>query len=214
MENGELRMENGEWRIKNEELMKGFLMILSLLMTFAVQAQVKMSDVVRQMPDTLYPYLNENMRLDMLDFIDSGMTAEVTNNLGGKTVLNTLTPHFSSFQLNEASTMQMRLLDVSEPTDSISQIICMIRTWGKDFKESQVSFYTTDWKALPARQYFSAPAYPCTMTMDEHTPTLTITPVSTLDYPANEEQQTAISDEQQAAVDKLTTLKWNGEIFK
>lgn len=64
--------------------MKLFFIVLSLFLTCAVEAQVKMRDVIKQMPDTLVPYLKQNARLDFIDFMDSDMKAEVNNDLGGK----------------------------------------------------------------------------------------------------------------------------------
>ena len=88
--------------------MKVFFIILSLLLTCAAEAQVKMRDVIKQMPDTLVPYLNLNARLDFIDFKDSGMKAEVSNELGGKSQLTELTDDYASFTLNAASQVQLR----------------------------------------------------------------------------------------------------------
>ena len=97
--------------------MKVFFIILSLILTCAVQAQVKMRDVIKQMPDSLLPYLNQNARLDFIDFIDSGMKAEVSNDLGGKSQLTELTDDYASLTMNSASQIQLRLLDVNETID-------------------------------------------------------------------------------------------------
>ena len=85
-----------------------------------------MRDVIKQMPDTLVPYLKQNALLDFIDFKDSGMKAEVSNDFGGKSQLVELTDDFALLTLNSASQIQMRLLDVKEPVDSANQIICMV----------------------------------------------------------------------------------------
>ena len=69
--------------------MKTLFFILSLLLTCAAEAQVKMRDVIKQMPDTLVPYLKQNALLDFIDFKDSGMKAEVRNTLGGMSEMTT-----------------------------------------------------------------------------------------------------------------------------
>ena len=60
-------------------------------MALGSSAQTPMSQVLKQMPDSLVPYLSENNKLDMIDFLDSKMKAEVHNLLDGKTELITLT---------------------------------------------------------------------------------------------------------------------------
>ena len=54
-------------------------------------AQQTISEVFREMPDSLLPTLSKNNRLDMLDFMASGMKAEVTNRLGGRSEMTALT---------------------------------------------------------------------------------------------------------------------------
>ena len=62
-----------------------WLPVLFLILTISGRAEdVRMKDVFRLMPDSLFPTLSANNRLDMIDFMDSQMKAEVTNLLGGK----------------------------------------------------------------------------------------------------------------------------------
>ena len=152
--------------------------------------QVSMREVFKQMPDSIFVYLTENNRLDFIDFIDSHMNAEVTNALGGKSRMLQLTDRFLSVRLNEASAVSMKLLPVSEPVDSASHIICMVRTFGKDIQESIVSFYSLKWKPLNAADYIQWPTnqmYVATLT--DEADILTLESVGKLDAPANEEQK-------------------------
>ena len=168
-----------------------------------------MSDVISRMPDTVVPYLNENMKLDLIDFIHSGMKAEVTNNLGGKSVLQKLSDHYSLWQLNEAATMEMLLLDAVEPIDSTSnasKIICVVKTWGTDIQESSISFYSMEWQSLHAQQYIQLPDEACKMSLSEEKSTLTLSPECQLDYPTNEEQKVVTKP--------LIVYNWNGKMFK
>ena len=125
--------------------MRKLFLLLVLVTTCNLSAQMKMRDVFKQMPDSLVPYLDANNRLDFIDFIDSGMLSEVTNSLGGKSVMQKLTDDALQIQLTESSSLSMRLLDVSEQVDSVNQIVCFIRTYGSDLRESQISFYSVKW---------------------------------------------------------------------
>ena len=64
----------------------------------------------KQMPDSVIPYLSTNNRLDFLDFMDSQMKAEVTNNFGGKSQMTLLTDTLITIRLNEACTVDLLLL--------------------------------------------------------------------------------------------------------
>ena len=186
--------------------MKTLFVILSLLLTCAAEAQVKMRDVIKQMPDTLVPYLKQNALLDFIDFKDSGMKAEVSNDFGGKSQLVELTDDFALLTLNSASQIQMRLLDVKEPIDSANQIICMVRTWGSDVSESTIRFYSVQWRPLPLGQRISLPSYMHRIVLSSQNPELTIEREFGMDAPAN--------DEQKKMEKVLTSFKWNGELFK
>lgn len=183
--------------------MRQLFIILSLLSTSITSSaqDVLMREVFKLMPDTIVPYLTGNNRLDLLDFMDSKMTAEVTNSLAGKTVLNSLSDRHLSLSLNEVSTMEMILLPISEPVDGANQLICMIRTYGVDIRESAMAFFSMKWRPLPSSNYIDLPREMYVAAVDPTTAALTLTLLHQLNIPADEEQQKP---------DKtLTTFKWS-----
>lgn len=111
-------------------------------------AQTTIKEVFKSMPDSLMPYLSQNNRLDLIDFLESNMESKVTNSLNGTSIMDTMNDYFLSLTLNEASKVQMRLLPVNVPVDSMQQIICLVRTLGTKGKESVVSFYSCSWRPL------------------------------------------------------------------
>ena len=187
--------------------MRKILLAATCFMALGSSAQTLMSQVLKQMPDTIVPYLSENNRLDLIDFLDSKMKAEVHNLLDGKTELLTLTERSAVLQLNEASRLDLRLLDVTEPVDSALQVICLVSTLGTDVRESRVVFYSVHWRQLPSAQYLTLPAemFTASFTNDEKQPVLTLRMTHQLDYPA--------TDEQKPIGESVTNLKWNGKIF-
>ena len=187
--------------------MRRILLAALYFVALGSSAQTPMSQVLKQMPDTLVPYLSENNKLDMIDFLDSKMKAEVHNLLDGKTELITLTERSAVLQLNEASRLDFRLLDVSEPVDSASQILCLISTYGTDVRESRVGFYSVHWRKLPTVQYLTLPSemFVASFTDNEKQPVLTLRMAHPLDYPA--------TDEQKPVAEKLINLKWSGKTF-
>ena len=142
--------------------MRRILLAATFFWALGSSAQTPMSQVLKQMPDSVVPYLSENNKLDLIDFLDSNMKAEVHNQLEGKTAV-----------------------------DSASQIVCLISTYGTDVRDSQLTFYSTRWRKLDATPYITLPAemFTASFSDDEKQPVLTLTMAHLLDRPANEEQK-------------------------
>ena len=186
-------------------MMRNFIFFIFYFLFSPVGAQT-MRDVIKQMPDSLVPYLKQNARLDFIDFMDSGMKAEVSNELGGKSQLTELTDDFASLTLNAASQIQLRLLDCNETIDDARQIICMVRTYGDDIRESTIDFYSVKWQPLPLEERIALPSYMHHIVLSSKAPELTVQRETSMDVPANEEQK---------EIDKtLNCFKWDGKEFK
>lgn len=109
----------------------------------------------KNMPDSICPLLSAVNRADFIDFLESKMKAEVTNNLGGKSEMTVLSPDYIRVKMTPQSSWQMKLLSVSDST----KVICTVSTVCAPACDSHVRFYTTEWKELPASTYLpSLPA--------------------------------------------------------
>lgn len=173
----------------------------------AATAQGTMREAFKQAPQALLPCLTENDRLDLMDFQDSGMKAEVKNQLGGKSELLSLTDRFLSLRLSQALSVKMLLLDLPQPVDSVSQVICLVRTYGVDCLESTVQFYSLKWRQLPTADYMDAPLQGTFVAdLDELESVLTLQPGCDIASKAVEEQQ----DEEKW----LLKYKWNQKFVK
>ncbi len=131
---------------------KTFIMALLLAMApLSVLAQQKtMGDIFREMPDSLMPYLTKNNRLDMLDFIEAHMKAEVTNRLDGKTEMTFLSGDSLSIAMNSVLQVDMSLQTVAEPVDSSTQVVRVWRTYriNESQAERVLDVYTSAWRLL------------------------------------------------------------------
>ena len=211
-----------------------FLFFYSFILLFfsgTVAAQTtSIKEVFKTMPDSLIPYLSQNNKLDFIDFMESNMEAKVTNSLNGTSRMETMNDQFLSLTLNEASKMQMRLLPVSEPVDSMQQIICVVRTLGTKGQESTISFYSCSWRPLDLSikglvsvddvlvrpESMSAEHFQELKTillpymywaeLSDVDDTLTMG-ISYSDVPADDLEEIK-------AIRRLMTLKWDGKIFK
>ena len=111
---------------------------------------MKIADVFRQMPDSLMPYLTENNRLDFIDFLDSNMKAEVRNKLGGTSEMTSLSDDSLSIRMSESSRIDMFLMTLDEPIDTIKQVVVVIETFMVDsvYGQSTVKYYAPNWNRL------------------------------------------------------------------
>ena len=181
--------------------MKKLLIALSLMLANSVFAQTTMSEALKSMPDSLMPYLTHNNRLDCIDFCEANMKAEVRNTFDGKSELVRLTSNYALFHLNDASTIELCLLDAGN-----SQVVCMIQTYGTDLRESVISFFSTSWQQLPTKQFISEAYDGSAAQYDPEQMVLTLESNNYLNRPAMEEQK----EEKKAQ----TKLKWSQSKFK
>lgn len=129
-----------------------------------------MKQVFIDMPDSLFPYLTRNNRLDCIDFIESKMKAEIKNKFDENSELVSLTDDYLKFRLNENCTYEMKLLTVAGDT---LQRICLIRSYSAPEVESDISFYSQDWKRLDNGRLIIMPTFnsfwhrPDTMSVDK-----------------------------------------------
>ena len=109
-----------------------------------------LKDVFKQMPDSLMPYLSANNRLDFIDFMDSNMKAEVTNQTGGTSEMTALTDDSLSIRMSDALRVDMLLLNLDEPVDTIRQVIVFVETFLSDsiYGESVCKTFSIDWQPV------------------------------------------------------------------
>ena len=107
-------------------------------------------DVFRQIPDSLMPSLSQNNRLDFIDFMDSNMKASVRNLLGGTSEMTALTDDSLSVRMSDALRIDMLLLTLDEPVDTIRQVVVFAESFLTDsvYQETELKFYTPDWQLI------------------------------------------------------------------
>jgi hypothetical protein len=108
-------------------------------------------DVFISMPDSLLPTLNRNNRLDLVDYIESGLKAEVKNRFEGQTELLYLTSDSLLLQVSKGLTVEMLLLPLEETViDNCKKVVCMVERFGtsSDSQECRVSLYSLKWRQV------------------------------------------------------------------
>ena len=111
------------------------------LFTFHSSAQqVKMRDVFAQAPDSIFPLLTKNNKLDCIDFIENNMRARVKNKFDTYSELTALTNDYMRMQVSERSSVEMKIFNDS--------LLCLIRTYYGPAADSEVYFYNVSWQPV------------------------------------------------------------------
>ena len=209
-----------------------FILTVVLSITFlSSYGSVKMTDVFVNMPDSLIPYLTKNNRLDCIDFKASKMSAIVKNVFDENSELITITDDYLDMQLSESVHLEMKLLPYISKDGDSTQIICQIFTYYGPEAESNITFYTTEWKELNASDYLSIPSFddfwikPDTMTTARYNtirsfidPVMMKAFLSEKDYSMTFSLgKPLLSKEDKKELEGICIpkeMKWNGKIFK
>ena len=132
-------------------------LLISIMFLFGgaltmVSAQ-DMRTVFLNAPDGIFPLLSGNDRADLVDYIEAGMTAKVTNRLDGTTVLHELENDYLKLATTASSDVQLKLLPFQNDT-----VICMIKTVKAEAADSRIRFYDKEWNLLDGDRMFRSPS--------------------------------------------------------
>ena len=124
--------------------------LLILITSVSSAQEPTLRDVFRQIPDSLMPLLSVNNRLDFIDFMDSNMKASVRNRFDGISEMTALTDDSLSIRMSNALRVDMLLLRLDAPVDTIQDVVVFAETFLTDsiYGETVVKFYTPDWQQI------------------------------------------------------------------
>lgn len=121
--------------------MKSIIIIIAFVFSVTLSAQqVKMRDVFAQAPDSIFPLLTKNNKLDCIDFIENNMKARVKNKFDTYSELTALTDNYLSIKISEKSSAEMKIVNDS--------LLCLVRTYYGPGADSQVFFYNMKWQPV------------------------------------------------------------------
>ena len=119
-----------------------FLFILSFLNFFMPSnAQTHIRDIYAAAPDSIFPLLTKNNRLDQIDFRENNMQAVVKNKFENHVELLVLTEKYLQLQLSERCVVEMKLLSDS--------VFCMVQTYLAPAPDSRIRLFDSEWHELP-----------------------------------------------------------------
>ncbi|MBQ9170450.1 MAG: DUF3256 family protein [Bacteroidaceae bacterium] len=99
-------------------------------------------DIYAAAPDSIFPLLTKNNRLDQIDFRENNMKADVKNKFDAHAELLVLTDRYLRLQLSKHCLVEMRLLSDST--------ICMVQTYNAPAPDSRIRFFNAAWQEQPS----------------------------------------------------------------
>ena len=137
-----------------------FILHFSLFSLHFALAQERMRDIYAAAPDSIFPLLTKNNRLDQIDFRENNMPGVVKNRFDGHSELLVLTDRYLKLQLSEHCTVEMRLLSDSTLASASSLrsdscgadtclLFCMVETFSAPAPDSRIRFFDAQWHELP-----------------------------------------------------------------
>lgn len=207
--------------------------LFAAIITASIQSafcQTPIAEAWMSMPDSIIPILNANARAELLETAKFGSAAIGTKNLlGGECRLVAMTDSLIDVRLTKKTGVQLLLLEKSDST----RLICMNKYFGDQVTDSDILFYTEDWKndasikppAISADEYFNSEPATNDSLETEDADNISLHPVVTAaelsDKNNGEILLTANTplainlDKKVKKTHKLQkSFKWNGDIFK
>ena len=125
--------------------------MMSVVLVSAKSADIK--NLFVEMPDSIMPLLVKNNRLDMLDYMDIGMSAKVKNKLGGESEMTLLKDDMISISMTDVTEYDIKLFYGKDSLVTIA----VIETVKGGYSDSNISFYNTKWEKLNTTNLIKMP---------------------------------------------------------
>jgi len=128
--------------------------IVALAAVTASSAEITSTQAFSTAPRKVMPLLDENARLDMIDYYNSNMSNSTENSYGGQSRILSLSAESLTAQLTDATRCQIAVLP-----DGKEGLIAIITTVATPAPDSNISIYTPDWMRNVTSSIFAKPVF-------------------------------------------------------
>lgn len=135
--------------------MKKYLLSLTVALgSLTALAQTTAADLFTSAPQSVFPLLDRNTRLDMVDYYKNGLTTQSQNQLDGRSAITEMTPESVTVKMSDSSASQL-----VELKGNNGPIIALINTVATPGLDSNIKFFDAGWNPLPAENFFTQPGW-------------------------------------------------------
>lgn len=148
-----------------------FLFVFVFVDNIRANEQPSMRDLFISAPDSIFPLLTKNNKLDCIDFIENNVEAAVKDKLEGKVMLTALTPDYLCIATSAHSVVMIKSLNPSNLSNLSQGAIVVCRTYLGPSMDSDVRVYDMEWRYIktmprPAVSDFLKPGAPEDLRME------------------------------------------------
>ncbi len=101
----------------------------------------------------MFPLLDRNARLDMIDYFENGMTNTTANAMQGQSAVTAISPLSLSVKMTDSSSYELDLL----PTAKGDTLVMLISTVATPAPDSKISIRSSDWRTDMTASAFTRP---------------------------------------------------------
>lgn len=133
------------------------VMALAALVAWAasgVFARTTAAGAFQNAPASVFPMLDRNARLDMIDYFNSGSSTPTRNQLNGRSRITAMDSDAVTIEMTDASVYRIVLLPGKQQSDTL---FALIRTVVLPAHDSDMMFYDSQWHPLSDSKAFVAP---------------------------------------------------------
>jgi len=128
----------------NKTIRYAIIMLGVLIGGLSASARYTVVDAFKRAPVQVMPLLNDNTRLDLVDYFRAGQEEHMEqNSLGGETRIMQLSSDYMSLQLGECERLDLFLLPTGNDT-----VIGVIQTLQTPVLDSNFKLYNQQWSRL------------------------------------------------------------------
>lgn len=128
---------------------KAIIILVSILISVCQTNAQTARQLFLDIPERVLDVFTKNDRADFFDFLDSNMKAVVKNKLNEESEMTRYSENYIRLAISKEVIWEMKLL----PYKDNQKIICCIETIGREFKNSTISFYTTEWEEIEKERF-------------------------------------------------------------
>lgn len=127
------------------------VLFLSWAFISGVEART-IRDFFASEPGNLLALVPKTVRLDMMDYYDSGTIVQANNNMGDGTRLDTITDNFMRLHTSDVKVLEMKMMKWKNDT-----ILAVVETVEIPVRDSRITFYNKNWVQLREIKPFKMP---------------------------------------------------------
>ncbi len=127
-------------------------MAVAAICAVSAWGEITATDAFVSAPQNIFPLLDANTRMDMVDYFNSGSDKASVNALKGKSRVVSIDPQKLEVNMTDASSNQVIVLPTKD-----GELIGLIATVATPAPDSNLNVFSSDWTDIPTEQVFTRP---------------------------------------------------------